>query len=135
MVFKIHNFWSHDLDTWFIQLESKFRVCNISSSQTKFDHLLGALPTEVCSNVTDILRDIDESATSSYEQLRALLVSRYTKAHWTRAFELLKFPEIGHIKSTDLMRQMKALLPTDSRPCTVFMAMFLLLLPSEMRDH
>ncbi len=77
---------------------------------TKFDHLLGALPTEVCTNITDSLRDIDESAPHSYEQLKTLLVSRYTNARWTRAFKLLKFPEVGDMKPTDLMRQMKALL-------------------------
>jgi hypothetical protein len=96
---------------------------------------LGALPTEVCTNITDSLRDIDKTAADAYEQLKALLVSRNTKACWTRAFELLKYPELGDMKPTDLMRQMKALLPTDSRPCTTFMALFLLRLPSEMRDH
>jgi hypothetical protein len=35
---------------------------------------------EVCTNKRDSLRDIDESAANSYEQLKALLVSRYTKA-------------------------------------------------------
>ncbi len=39
------------------------------------------------------------------------------------------------MKPTDLMRQTKALLPTDSRPCTTFMAMFLLRLPLEIKDH
>jgi hypothetical protein len=113
VAFKIHNFWPHDLDTWLRQLENNFRVCHISSLQRKFDHLLSALPTEVCTNITDSLRDIDQSAANSYEQLKALLVSRYTKARWTRAFKLLKFPETGDMKPTDLMRQMKALLPTD----------------------
>jgi hypothetical protein len=39
-----------------------------------------------------------------------------------------------YMKPTDLMRQMKSLLPTDSRSCTTFMAMLLLRFPSEMRD-
>ncbi len=39
------------------------------------------------------------------------------------------------MKPTELMRQMKALLPTDDRPGTTVMAMFLLRLPSDMRDH
>jgi hypothetical protein len=39
------------------------------------------------------------------------------------------------MKPTDMMRQMKALLPTDDRPSTYFMASFLLCLPSDMRDH
>jgi hypothetical protein len=135
VAFKIHNFWPHNPDTWFRQLESKFRICNISSSLTKFDLLLMALLTEVCTNITNSVRDIDEAAANAYQQLKALLVSRYTKACWTRAFELLKYPEIGDMKPTELMRQMKALLPTDDRPGITFMAMFLLRLPSDMRDN
>jgi hypothetical protein len=64
-----------------------------------------------------------------------LLVSRYTKDRWARAFKLLKFPEIGDMKPSDMMRQMKALLPTDDWPGTYFMASFLLRLPSDIRDH
>jgi hypothetical protein len=130
VAFKIPDFWPHDPNTWFHKLESKFRICNISQSSTKYDHLLSALPKEVCSNINNSLEKIDENATDAYEQLKALLVSRYT-----RAFELLKFPEIGDMKPSDMMRQMKALLPTDSRPCTYFMASFLLRLPSDMIDH
>ncbi len=62
-------------------------------------------------------------------------MSRYTKDRWARAFKLMKFPEIGDMKPSDMMGQMKALLPTDSRPCTYFMASFLLRLPSDMIDH
>jgi hypothetical protein len=64
-----------------------------------------------------------------------LLVSRYTKDRWARAFELLNFSEIGDMKPPDMMRQMKALLPTDDRPGTYFMDSFLLRLPCDMRDH
>jgi hypothetical protein len=77
-----------------------------------------SVPCTVCTNITDSLRDIDESEPDTYEQLKTLLMSRRTKACWTRAFELLKYPELGDMKPTNLMRQMKALLPTDSRPCT-----------------
>ncbi len=102
---------------------------------TKYDHLLSALPTEVCSNINNSLEKINENGTDAYKQLKALLVSRYTKDRWAKAFELLKFPEIGDMKPSDMMRQMKALLPTDSRPCAYFMALFLLHLPSDIIDH
>jgi hypothetical protein len=112
-----------------MQLESKFRVCCITSLQTRFNHTLGALVTEVCTNITDSLRDIDESEPDAYEQRKTLLMSRYTKACWTRAFELLQYPELGDMKPTNLMQQMKALLPTDSKPCTAFTAIIFLCLP------
>ncbi len=46
------------------------------------------MPTEICTNIMDSLRDADDA----YKQLKALLVSRYTKASWTTAFKLLKYP-------------------------------------------
>ncbi len=102
---------------------------------SKYDRLLSALPTEVCSNINDSLEEIDKNAADAYEQLKALLVFRYTKDRWARVFELLKFPEIGDMKPSDMMQQMKALLPTDSRPCMYYMASFLLRLPSDIIDH
>ncbi len=74
MAFKIHNFWPNDPDMWFQLLE--FRLCRITNSQTKFDHTLEVLPTEVCNNITGSLRDIDESADDTCKQLKALLVSK-----------------------------------------------------------
>jgi hypothetical protein len=53
VAFKIYNFWPDDPNTWFHQLGSKFRICNISQLSSKYDHLLTALPTEVCSNIND----------------------------------------------------------------------------------
>ncbi len=131
----MHDFWPHNPDIWFKQLESKFRICNITSSTTKFDLTLDTLPAEVCSNISDSLSAIDEFADDAYDQLKTLLITRYTKDRWTRAFELLELPDLGDRKPSDLMRQMLDLLPADDRPGTLFMAMFLLRLPSEMRAH
>jgi hypothetical protein len=133
VAFKITDFWPHDPTTWFRKIESKFRICNITQSSTKYDHLLSALPTEVCSNINNSLVEMDENAANAYEQLKGLLMSRYTKDRWARALELHKFPEI--MKPTEMMRQIKALLPTDSNPGTYFMASFLLRLPSDMIDN
>jgi hypothetical protein len=116
-------------------MESKFRICNITQSSTKYDHLLSALPTEICSNINDSLAEIDENAADAYEQLKGLLMSRYTKDRWARVFELHEIPEIGDMKPSEMMQQMKALLPTDSNPGTYFMVTFLLRLPADMIDH
>jgi hypothetical protein len=50
VAFKIPDFWPHDPNTWFHKTESKFRICYITQSSTKYDHLLSALPTEICIN-------------------------------------------------------------------------------------
>jgi hypothetical protein len=49
---------------------------------------------EVCSNINEPLEAIGENAEDAYEQLKALLVSR---------FELLKYSEIGDIKPSEMM--------------------------------
>jgi hypothetical protein len=116
-------------------MESKFRICNIRQSSTKYDHLIYALPTDICSSIYDSLAEIDENAADAYKQLKALLMSRYTMDRWARAFELHKFPEIGDMKPSEMMRQIKALLPPDSNAGTYFMAAFLLRLPADMIDH
>jgi hypothetical protein len=54
---------------------------------------------------------------------------------WARSFELHKFPEIGDMKPSEMMQQMKALLPPDSNPGTYFMSAFLLRLPADMINH
>jgi hypothetical protein len=135
VAFRIPDFWPHDPTTWFRKIKSKFRICNIRQSSTKYDHLLSALPTDICSSINDSLAEIDENAEDAYEQLKALLMSRYTMDRWARAFELHKFPEIGNMKPSEMMRQMKALLPPDSASSTYFMAAFLLRLPADMIDH
>jgi hypothetical protein len=38
-------------------------------------------------------------------------MTRYTMDRWARAFKLHKFPEIGNMKPSEMMRQMKALRP------------------------
>jgi hypothetical protein len=133
VAFKIPDFWSHDQNTWFRKIDSKFRICNIRQSSTKYDHLLSALPTDICNSINDSLAEID--ADDTYEQLKELLMTRYTMDRWARVFELHKFPEIGDRKPSEMMRQMKALLPPDSTACTYFMAAFLLRLPADMIDH
>ncbi len=79
VAFKIPDFWPHDPTTWFRKIESKFRICNITQSSTKYYHLLSALPTEVCSNINDSLVEINENAADTYEHLKGLLMSRYTE--------------------------------------------------------
>jgi hypothetical protein len=135
VAFRIPDFWPHDPTTWFRKIESKFRICNIRQSSTKYDHLLSALPTDICSSINNSLAEIDENAEDAYEQLKALLTSRYTMDCWARAFELHKFPEIGDMKPSEMMRQMKALLLPDSTAGAYFMASFLLRLPADMINH
>ena len=86
VAFRIPDFWPHDPTTWFRKIESKFRICNIRQSSTKYHHLLLALPKDICSSIIYSLAEIDDNADNSYEQLKELLMTRYTIDRWARAF-------------------------------------------------
>jgi hypothetical protein len=91
MAFKIHNFWPHNPNTWFRQLESKFRICHISQSSMKYEHLLSALPTEVCSNINDSFEEINAGTTS-------LLVRELSTATSMSATEKTRKGSGGHCR-------------------------------------
>jgi hypothetical protein len=120
-----------------VVLKNQEQVPNLQHQTilNKINHLFSALPTDICSSINDSLAEINENAADAYEQLKALLMSRYTMDRWARAFELHKFPEIGDMKPSEMMQQMKALLPPDSTPGTYFMAAFLLRLPADRIGH
>jgi hypothetical protein len=102
VAFKIPDFWPHDPNTWFRKIERKFRICKIKQFSTKYDHLLSALSTDICSSINDSLAEIDENADDQYEQLKELLMTRYTIDRWARAFKLHKFLEIGDKKPAEV---------------------------------
>jgi hypothetical protein len=55
---------------------------------------------------------------------------------WQQAFALIKHPDLGDRRPSALMDEMLALLPTGARSDdTIFLALFLLRLPTSMRDH
>ena len=49
--FKIPDFWPTTPNTWFQKIKSKFRICDIRQSSTKYDHLLSALPMDISSSI------------------------------------------------------------------------------------
>ena len=55
MAFKVPDFRPDDPNTWFQKIESKFRICNIRQSSTKYDHLFSVLPTDICRSINDSL--------------------------------------------------------------------------------
>ncbi len=79
VAFRIPDFWPHDPSTWFRKIESKFQICNIKQSSTKYDHLLSALTTDICSSINDSLAEIDENAADA--RLRAAEGAAYVALH------------------------------------------------------
>ena len=66
------TFYRSNPQVWFRQLESQFALANITSSQTKFHHVMGALPEDVAINLP---LDV-----TSYESLKEQIIGIYQKS-------------------------------------------------------
>lgn len=132
---KMPEFWTECPARWFNRLESQFRLANVTRSSTKFDHTVAYLPVQVSMSVAHILDNVDPAAADSYERLKTALCKGFTKSRWELAFELHSSPGLGDRKPTELMRHLTTLIPDGDAPGTWFMALFLMRLPMDMRDH
>ena len=54
---KLPVFWPDSCESWFINAESQFHLKNITSSVTKFHHVVASLPQNEINNVVDLIRN------------------------------------------------------------------------------
>jgi len=132
---KLPEFWTTDPDMWFFQAECAFNRAHITSSRTRFEHVVMKLPEAVIVSVRSLLLAMDPAAADAYEQLKAQLSSSFCKTRWQRGFELLDHPELGDRRPSRMMSEMLALLPPGTEADTLFLCLFLRRLPASMRDH
>lgn len=104
---KIPPFWSGRPDLWFLQVESQFKIKNITSPSTKYDYLVASLPTETMELVSDYL--LNPSSGNKYDGLKTLLLSRSRDSEERRLDALLHKVELGDYKPSDLYRKMESL--------------------------
>ena len=117
-----------------MQADAQFNQAKISSSKTKFDHVISILPPEVISEV----RDIVVSAPSSedpYTALKDALIHRIAATERERLKQLVSGEEIGDRKPSQLLRQMQQLLGSkvSSFDKSLFRELFLQKLPTRMQ--
>ena len=54
---KFPLFWPENIETWFVQAESQFRLRAVTIRQTKFDYCIQAMPQEVTVKVLNLIRN------------------------------------------------------------------------------
>ena len=72
--FKIANFYSTDVELWFIQIETQFDLHQITDDDERYRLTCAALSGEVASDVRDVLLQL--FLTHKYENLKAILIER-----------------------------------------------------------
>jgi hypothetical protein len=132
---KLPEFWVKDPLLWFRQCESAFRRSSIVSSGVKFDHVVMKLPHDVSLSCRSLLLSIKFEDKDAYEQLKEHLCRSFGRTKWQLAFSLLDSPQLGDRRPSQLLQDLRALLPHGELEGTLFQSIFLKRLPDAMSNH
>jgi hypothetical protein len=111
---KLSDFWTKELELWFMQAETTFRCANIMCILTKYDYMLQRLPMDVLVSVKELARRVRTGEVDDpYEQLEMKLIASYQRLPWQLSFNLLDMPDLGDRRLSVLMDTMLASLPDD----------------------
>jgi hypothetical protein len=128
------SFWDADPVLWFRQCESAFRRSGTVSSGVKFDHIVGKLPNAVSLSCRSLLLSINFEDKDAYERLKSHLCKNYGKSKWQMGYSLLDSPGLGDRRPSQLLQDLRAMLPPGEEEGTIFQCIFLKRLPATMSD-
>ncbi|XP_023346976.1 uncharacterized protein LOC111715826 [Eurytemora carolleeae] len=103
---KLPAFWPDSCESWFINAESQFHLKNISSSITKFHHVVASLPQNEIDNVVDIIRS--PPTADPYGVLRSRLLQTHSLTDYARCESIMSLPLSGDMLPSALLSRMRA---------------------------
>ena len=98
---KIPDFWPHAADVWISQVNAQFRLCRITSSQTKFDYAVSRLGNAAAARVQDLLAN--PPADGPYEALVERITAGFSKSSIERLSDFNALPPLGDRRPSELM--------------------------------
>ena len=125
---KLPEFWTKSPEVWFARAESQFNLRNISTDQTKYDHVVATLDINTAEEMQSILTNPPE--TDRYEKLKEALIKTYGKSQIQKDIELLSLNGMGDRRPTALLRKIEAL---NDDPKSLKRALFLTNLPTDVK--
>ena len=73
---KLPQFWADGAKIWFQQSESQFAIRNITAQQTKYHHVVAALPGEIAVKLQDFFKIVPEE--NQYTVLKSRLLKKFS---------------------------------------------------------
>lgn len=104
---KLPQFWESSPVAWFIQIETQFKLSNISQDKKMFQHVILALPKETIVSVLDVIEN--PPATDLYGTLKRTLIERFSLSDEKKLDRLLADTEMGDRKPSDFYRELNQL--------------------------
>lgn len=107
---KIPPLWKNNINLWFIQVESSFTLSKITSDTTKYHTIISSIDAEALTTVSDIV--LNPPADNKYLALKQRLIAEYSDSETKQIKKLLSELQLGDLRPSHLLRQMKQLAAT-----------------------
>jgi hypothetical protein len=105
--FRAPSIWKSDVDLWFLQIESNFKIAGITDPKTQFHCVVTALDVEVLSYVSDLI--IAPVTDDSYNQLKTRICQQFSLSETSRLRVLLQELTLGDKRPSQLLHEMHTL--------------------------
>ena len=131
---KLPEFWADDVALWFRQCEAVFASNGMDDEKQMFNAIVGRLPPSVAVSCRSLLMDIDPSESHPYKKLKTHLTRCFGRTDWQLAFAILDAPGLGDRRPSQMLQDMRALMPKGEREGRLFLAHFIRRLPAKISD-
>lgn len=128
---RLPPFWTQNPEAWFIQVEAHFALSRITSDNSKYTHVVAALPPDILARNLDCLKTAQQS-TDKYTTLVELLVKRLGPTEDKRMGDLLYNEQMGDQTPSEFYRRLSSLVGNSKNEETLLMKIFTDRLPSPL---
>lgn len=105
--YKVPEFKKELAETWFMQLETYFKLRRINSDETKYGMVITSIDTQTLSEIIDGIVDLKEG--NKYEYVKKNIIGMLGRSTQSKLNELLSNIEMGSMKPSKLLRKMQSL--------------------------
>jgi hypothetical protein len=131
---KLPEFWADDVALWFRQCEAIFTSNEIDDEKQMFNAIVGRLPPSVAVSCRSLLMEIDPSVQTPYTMLKRHLNKCFGRTDWQLAFAIMDAPSLGDRRPSQMLQDMRALMPKGETEGRLFLAHFVRRLPPKVSD-
>ena len=90
---KLPEFYTDNPEVWFVYCDAQFQLRRITNDETKFAHIVLALPQSAAARVHELLTS--PPAADKYVTLKAALLEKYMLSNTEKAAALLDMAGLG----------------------------------------
>jgi hypothetical protein len=107
---KLPQFWVEDPEMWFFQSENELALNDIMDEQTRYRHLLKALPQTILAKVREVVM-AQPRPINPYSELKRAILERTGLSNRERYMTILSQQPIGDQKPSEILRHFRQLIP------------------------